>query len=263
MQQLTASGQQIVNDLSQRHGFSTDAVTHMLYAVHNGRGTMAQFSHPEFGGSGQWMLGGMVMVGDMFNNHLKGRVDSLCTEISNHLASRQGEANATFQSQTSGHFGGDSGLFVADPHSNWWPKELGSPSSSGSQNSMRYAYFPNACRLAVDAGGEVWVYDTQAHQIGGFSQQQGSSNTITFSSQFGNVNLSSLPVISRNGIANESSTVPANPNFAPFAPSAPSTGSVEPADIYAAIERLGSLRTQGILTETEFSAKKAELLARI
>jgi uncharacterized repeat protein (TIGR03803 family) len=27
----------------------------------------AQFSHPEFGGSGQWMRGGMIMVSDMFN----------------------------------------------------------------------------------------------------------------------------------------------------------------------------------------------------
>ena len=24
----------------------------------------------------------------------------------------------------------------------WWPNELGQPSSSGSQNSMRYAFFP-------------------------------------------------------------------------------------------------------------------------
>ena len=55
MHQLTPAGQQIVNDLSQRHGFSPDAVTHMMFAVLHGHGSMAQFSHPEFGGSGQWM----------------------------------------------------------------------------------------------------------------------------------------------------------------------------------------------------------------
>jgi hypothetical protein len=38
---------------------------------------MAQFNHPEFAGSGQWMQGGMLMLGDMFNHALKGRVDAL------------------------------------------------------------------------------------------------------------------------------------------------------------------------------------------
>ena len=33
MQQLTPEGHNIVCDLSMRYGFSTDAVTHMLFAV--------------------------------------------------------------------------------------------------------------------------------------------------------------------------------------------------------------------------------------
>lgn len=57
MQQLTPAGQRLVADLAQRHGVSQDAITHMLFAVLNGQGSMAQFSHPEFGGSGQWMRG--------------------------------------------------------------------------------------------------------------------------------------------------------------------------------------------------------------
>jgi hypothetical protein len=40
---------------------STDAVRAMLEAVRLGNGTMAQFSHPEFGGRGQWIAGGMTM----------------------------------------------------------------------------------------------------------------------------------------------------------------------------------------------------------
>ena len=67
MPELTPQGQKIVGDLASRHGFSTDAVQHMLVAVMNGNGQMAQFSHPEFAGSGQWMSGGMTMIGDMFN----------------------------------------------------------------------------------------------------------------------------------------------------------------------------------------------------
>jgi hypothetical protein len=77
MRQLSAAGQRAINDLAQRHGFSSDAVTSMLQSVIIGHGSMAQFSHPEFGGPGQWMRGGMIMVSDMFNNLLKGRIDAL------------------------------------------------------------------------------------------------------------------------------------------------------------------------------------------
>ena len=50
MRQLSPAGQQAVNDISQRHGFSFDAVMCMLDAVINGNGSMAQFSHHEFSG---------------------------------------------------------------------------------------------------------------------------------------------------------------------------------------------------------------------
>jgi hypothetical protein len=210
MQQLSPQGRQLVSELAQRHGFSADAVTAMLYAVLYGNGTMAQFSHPEFGGSGQWMRGGMIMLGDMFNNALKGRVDALCSEISDVLSRQPGllqggsfqsqsQGGSDYQSQTAGGTMGQSSLFVPDPAAHWWPAELGTPSATGTQNNVKYAYFAGARRLAVDTGGEVWVYDTQDHQIGGFSQQQGGGSSIAFTSQFGTVNLASLPVISRGG----------------------------------------------------------------
>jgi hypothetical protein len=47
---------------------------------------MAQFDHRELGGAGQWMPGGMTMVGDMFNHGLKAKVDGLCSELSQILA---------------------------------------------------------------------------------------------------------------------------------------------------------------------------------
>ena len=35
----------------------------------------------------------------------------------------------------------------------WWPEELGEqPSSAGGQNEMRYAFFGDRHRLAVDTG---------------------------------------------------------------------------------------------------------------
>jgi len=48
-----------------------------------------------------------------------------------------------------------------------WPKELGQPSSSGSQNSMRYAFFPEKNRLLVERDGTLTTYDSGDHQIGG------------------------------------------------------------------------------------------------
>jgi hypothetical protein len=272
MQHLTSEGQRIVNDLSQRCGFSPDAVTHMLFAVLNGNGSMAQFNHPEFAGSGQWMQGGMLMLGDMFNYSLKGRVDALCSEISGILANQPGllrsgsfqsqsQSGGGQQSQAAGAPMGESSLFIPDPATHWWPRNLGTPSATGNQNDARYAYFAGNRRLAVETNGQVWVYDTLDHQIGGFSQQQGSGGSILFTSQYGTVNLSSLPVVSIDGQApvppqSANNPVPA-PAPAQNLPPAPET------DIFSAIERLGDLNAKGILSNEEFAQKKAELLGRL
>ncbi len=286
MANLSSEGFQLVQQLAQRHQLSTDAVTHMLLAVHNGNGTMAQFNHSEFGGSGQWMRGGMTMVSDLFNYQLKSRVDNLCSDISNALASHQlvpfsgsfqsqSQGGSAMQSQTAGTHGSVNSLFVPDPTNNWWPTDLGSPSATGSQNNVRYAYFANARRLAVMTGSDVWVYDTQNHQIGGFSQQQGIGGSITFSSQFGTVSLAALPVVSRNGMlqpAPSSSIQPPVPPVyesnaeltspqkqSPVQPNSHGSGQ----DIMATIEQLGALKEKGLITAEEFSTKKAELLSRI
>jgi len=79
---LSPKGLHAVEEIAHRTGFSQDAVTSMLFSIVSGRGGMAQFSHPEFGGSGQWMAGGVIMISDMFNNGLKARVDALCNELS-------------------------------------------------------------------------------------------------------------------------------------------------------------------------------------
>jgi hypothetical protein len=277
MRQLTLEGRRVVHDLAQRHGFSPDAVTHMLFAVLNGNGTMAQFNHPEFAGSGQWMQGGMMMLGDMFNNSLKGRVDALCWEISGILSNQPGllqsggfqsqsQSGGGQQNQSSGAPMGPSSLFVPNPRDHWWPRELGTPSSIGAQNNVRYAYFANARRLAVEVGGQIRVYDTLDHQIGGFSQQQGMGSSIIFTSQYGAVNLSALPVVADDGQPLQASPPPTR---APVEPSAQPTaqptgvGAEAELDIFDAIERLGALKDKGILTDEEFAAKKAELLSRL
>jgi hypothetical protein len=71
---------------------------------------------------------------------------------------------------------------------------LGSPFSSGAQNNIRYAVFPN--RLAVELNGQITIYDTLDHQISGVSQQQGSDTSLTFNSLWGKIRVNSLPLIS-------------------------------------------------------------------
>ena len=84
---VTPEVENAIADIARRHGLSREAVLAMLFALHVGGGTMAQFSIPELGGSGQWMQGGMTMVGgNMFDNALKARVDALCSELAQLLA---------------------------------------------------------------------------------------------------------------------------------------------------------------------------------
>ena len=296
MPTLSDTGVQLVHNLSQRHGVSTDAVTHMLIAIQNGNGSMAQFNHPEFGGCGQWMRGGMTMVSDLFNNQLKYRVDSICSDIANELGNHQltpfsgsfqsqSQNGANSQMQAGGAMNSGNSLFVPDPEANWWPQDMGMPNAVGSQNHVRYAYFGNSRRLAVKTGSDIWVYDTKDHQIGGFSQQQGVGGSITFTSQYGTVNLSTLPVISRNGVApppvpvppaSPSVVVDENPstrqNAEPLGASdtrttavsaGPAPSSSNSDSIFETLERLGGLRDKGYVSEEEFAAKKAELLSRL
>jgi hypothetical protein len=103
MVQLSPTGLRAVEEIAQRNGFSRDAVTSMLFSLVAGGGGMAQFSHSEFGGLGQWMAGGPIMISDMFNNALKARVDALCSELSALIRSEPDfVAAASFQSQSQG-----------------------------------------------------------------------------------------------------------------------------------------------------------------
>lgn len=290
MNQLTPEGRQTINAIAQRYNFSPEAVLHMLHAVINGNGSMAQFNHAEFGGSGQWMKGGMLMLGDMFNHNLKNSVGGLCQELANLLANQPGLVQSgSFQSQNQGtqqqgndgdgyanteiaqsNVSGPMGSFslfvppAAGSSANWWPAGLQHPSSTGAQNNVRYAYFASARRLAIELQGHVTLYDTLDHQIAGFAQQQSVGGSLTFTSQYGLVNVSSLPVIASDDVAVPPPPVQTQATTA-VVQSSPLDVPVanQSADILGTIEKLASLKEKGILTDAEFTAKKAELLARL
>jgi hypothetical protein len=77
----------------------------------------------------------------------------------------------------------------------WWPNDLGEPSSTGSQNSMRYAFFSKARRLLIKKDNKLTTYDSGDHQISGV-QQSGGGSDPTFTSQNGSVSLGELRKIS-------------------------------------------------------------------
>jgi hypothetical protein len=283
MRQLTSEGQRKVTELAQRYGVSTDAVLTLLHALVQSNGTMAQFEHRELGGRGQWMRGGMVMVGDMFNQALKATVDGLCTELVSLLAAsllvQEAAARSPLPDQDTppqqrggvrpaagSHAPAAVSLFVASPAGNagaWWPAELGIPAASGAQNAMRYAYFPAQRRLAIAVHGDLRLYDTLDHQVSGVSQHQGPDSTVTFTSQHGVVDVSTLPMIAsdRSGSPDEGSSAATRPATAP--PPGPDVAATPATEIFATLERLAEFRHKGILSEEEFAVKKAELLRRL
>ena len=310
MTELTQDGRQALAEIASRHGVSFEAAEHVLGALVAGQGTLAQFNHPDLGGMGQWSMGGMTMVGDMFNNALKAKVDALCSDVAqlmrqspvSHPVSATSAQSQSQGDQTEGGQAQGNGvsLFVSGGSTgNWWPENLGHAASTGAQNRMRYAWFPETARLAIDAGdGKVRVYDTTGHTIGGFSQQQSGDQSLSFTSQHGLVKLSELPEIETTssvagdeseprqnttlseallntpGAASNPDPVAAQPDNgkadpAPEqaeAPNSARSSAAEPADeadIFAKIERLAALHAKGILTDAEYQGKKAELLARI
>ncbi|MDK1491725.1 SHOCT domain-containing protein [Sinorhizobium sp. 7-81] len=247
-------------------------------AIIAGQATQAQFNHPDLGGMGQWSQGGMIMVGDMFNNALKAKVAGICSELAALVRGMDLLGPQTSrQSQYQGQGGGVS-LFVPGTLSagNWWPEELGHPASTGAQNDLRYAFFPTTRRLAIEIGGRVTVYDTKDHRIGGFSQQQSGDQSLSFTSQHGLVKVSELDVVPPGG-KKPANTPGTGTSAATAAPSIFASESAEPQQgahpapeavrsdehIFDKIERLAALHAKGILTDQEFEAKKSELLSRL
>ena len=175
----TESEARLIARLVSRHAISEDAVRAVLRALKASGGGMAQFSHPEFGGMSQWS-GGMTMIGDMFNEGLKAKLDAIASELSAYV--RADPASGTGEI--------DGGVAPDSKRSPWWPAEFGTPSAVGGQNSFRYAVFPDRRRLLIDEDGEISIYDTGGHQISGISQAQAGISSIRFSSSAGSVSLS-------------------------------------------------------------------------
>ena len=169
--------------VADRHNLSVSAVQALAEALEAGHGGAAQWNHPDLGGMGQWSGGGMLQIGDMFNAGLKARGGSALDDLakSKSAGSPANEAATPHGTGVSGH---------------WWPSHLGTPSSTGAQNAMRYACFPDKKRLVVERDGKTTVYDTGDHRLTGFSQAQSGTQRLEFSGPDGRVTLDDLKVVS-------------------------------------------------------------------
>lgn len=183
------------------------------------------------------------MIGDMFNHSLKAKVEQLCDELA-----RSAEEPTS----------GDTSTMRAD---DWWPRDLGRPSSVGSQNDESYAFFREPRRLALRDADGIRLYETGDHRISGVSQQHGSSRDLVFTSQHGTVRAADLRPVREVSTSHPASESPPRAEHVPEARPPQATGSG--VDALALIERLHELHRKGVLTAEEFAAKKSELLSRL
>ena len=77
----------------------------------------------------------------------------------------------------------------------WWPSELGVPASSGSDERLRYAYFPLKSRLVIERDETLTIYDTGDYQFRGAIQVNVHDENLTFASQRGRIALQELTVV--------------------------------------------------------------------
>jgi hypothetical protein len=190
---------QTIAELASCYGVSSQAVMTLLQALITGGGTMAQFDHPELGGMGQWSRGGMTMVGDMFNDALKAKVNGLSGALSNllHEIGSERRVSSLIGDEAWHATTGLSSSAKGTPPDIWWGRDFGQLSASGSQNNIRYAYFANARRLAIKTEEGLTIYDTGDHEIHGVSQQQSCYTSLSFVTQDGVVPITTLRVVEK------------------------------------------------------------------
>lgn len=164
-----------IRGIADKHGFDAEATEFMAHAIQSGDGRHAQWKHPGLGGFGQWIPGLTAL--SPREPVLEARLDAMCMDLMT-LLHETGRASTV-----------------------WWPETLGlQPDAAGAQDRVRYAYFADSRRLAVDRGdGRVTVYDTGKHHVRGVSPVPGAGDRIVFQSQFGEGDLDALTVVEPPG----------------------------------------------------------------
>lgn len=149
--------------LAQKYQISLQALAVLEDALRRGGGKVAQFSHPELGGMGQWMPG-MTIVSDFSK---QATVAGLCQELALHVGSAPSAAS------DSTHLG-----------------------LSGSCGDLHYSYSRAKNILEVTVAGRVQRYRTDGHEITSASASSfGSQFKLHLSGPQGEIDWNSLPLI--------------------------------------------------------------------
>lgn len=155
-------------EIAQKFGISVGTVEQLLIDLQGTEGRQVQFNIQELGGLGQWQANGMIMIGDMFNNSLKDKVNRICQEIANHSQTIKVEKKVNTEQQRNA-------------------------TTKGSQNGMSYAYYSNEHILEVVIDGQLKKYDTKDYEIVGVQQSQNNyGHKLSFSHSKGCVLLADL-----------------------------------------------------------------------
>jgi hypothetical protein len=163
-----------IGKIAKKHGVSVGAVMMLLSGLQNSGGNQVQFNHPDLGGMGQWQSG-MVMIGDMFNYALKAKVDELCRELSELAKSEKAQESKKSVIKN-------------------FDAIYGKPAFQGSQNDMKYAYYPEKHIFILEQYGELGKYNTKGYQVSGVSQQQSNfSQDLKLNTDKGEIAISALP----------------------------------------------------------------------
>ncbi|AEI50688.1 hypothetical protein [Runella slithyformis] len=167
-----------IQEIAEKYNVSEQTVRTLLEGLKASGGRQVQFNISELGGMGQWQ-GGMVMIGDMFNNSLKAKVAELCSELAPLSQSMDEEAK-----------GQDADIAETDRKS---VEKRPSASFSGSQNGHQYAYYASENMLEMEQNGQVTRYSTEGYALSGVQQSQDNGGrSLRFSYPGGTVSVNDL-----------------------------------------------------------------------
>jgi hypothetical protein len=175
----------VLPEIAQRYQVPEHVVRELYRQLESNGGTQCQFACPELAGQIQWMPG-MVMVSRPTDTALKARGDGLCCELAAVLSGSDTAAPGAIVREWE---------HQSAVGESWWPATFGHPTTSGEQNGVRYAYFPDQRRLLLQQGARIDTYDTTGHHITGAAQQQGHGSSLTFSTDRGPISTKQLKCI--------------------------------------------------------------------
>lgn len=182
----------VLPEIAQRYQVPEAKVRELYRLLQESGGRQCQFNCEDLGGPVQWMPG-MVTVTRWNDHHLKTRVDGLCSELAAIVQGSETSAPAALRRPAGT---APAGACVSlEAGESWWPAKFGHPASSGEQNGIRYAYFPEKHRLLIQEGAHLVAYDTGERHLTGAAQRQGSTSNLTFSTAEGPVDLKHLTCV--------------------------------------------------------------------